>query len=711
MFQGKTVGVVVPCHNEETQIGTVIETMPACVDRIIIVDDVSSDRTVDVVGSYAAKDPGRIRLVRHPKNGGVGAAIVTGYKAAVEERIDMTAVMAGDAQMDPDDLPSLLAPVAAGDVDYAKGNRLFTGDAWNAIPRTRYLGNSALSLMTKVASGYWHVADSQTGYCVANLHALETIDLDALYPRYGFPNDMLVQLNIYDFRVRDVPIKPIYDVGEKSGIKALPRDPDPVVASAPPFLVSHVPEVRDSRHPPPGPVLRHRAGIHSGRFLLGSAARDREGAGQTAVGPDRGPLVAASHLRAPVPILRHVVRHGAQQGSEVTDASGAGPLRVVSVTTSYPRGESDHAGHFVHSLARELVVLGCEVTVLAPHAPGLPLEEVRDGVRVRRFRYAPDFLERVAYGDGIPSNLRRDPLAVLALPAFALGLRRAVRELAHDADVVHVNWAPTAALAGRALAGMRVALTLHGSDTTLARSGRVWRGLLRRGVARATRVIAVSAEQVDFLRSESLWSGPVDVIPAGVSAALPDRSRPKRDPETPFTFLFTGRMLESKGVRELLDAFAALLSAGRDARLVFTLGGPEEASLRERAAAAGVLDRIAFHGAVSPERALELIACADCSVLPSWGEGSPVSVVEALALGTPVIGTRVGAMPELLGEDGLLVGPRDPAALLTAMARALDDSALLARLSALGRERVRRRYTWPAVAAATLRVLTEAARE
>jgi glycosyltransferase involved in cell wall biosynthesis len=219
MFQGKTVGVVVPCHNEETQIGTVIETMPDYVDRIIIVDDVSDDRTVEVVEGYIPRYPGKIRLIRHEKNGGVGAAIVTGYKAAVEEKIDMTAVMAGDAQMDPDDLPALLEPVAAGEVDYSKGNRLFTGDAWNAIPKVRYLGNSALSLMTKVASGYWHVADSQTGYCVANLKALSTIDLDALYPRYGFPNDMLVQLNIYDFVVRDVPIQPVYGVGEKSGIK------------------------------------------------------------------------------------------------------------------------------------------------------------------------------------------------------------------------------------------------------------------------------------------------------------------------------------------------------------------------------------------------------------------------------------------------------------------------------------------------------------
>lgn len=219
MYENKTVAVVVPCHNEEDLIGRVIETMPEYVDRILVVDDVSSDGTREVVRGHVERMPARVRLIEHERNGGVGAAIVTGYKAALEERIELTAVMAGDAQMDPDDLPLLLAPVAAGEVDYAKGNRLFTGRAWDIIPKHRYLGNSALSLMTKVASGYWHVADSQTGYTVIGLRALETIDLGRLYERYGFPNDVLVSLNVFDFRVRDVPIRPVYGVGERSGIR------------------------------------------------------------------------------------------------------------------------------------------------------------------------------------------------------------------------------------------------------------------------------------------------------------------------------------------------------------------------------------------------------------------------------------------------------------------------------------------------------------
>ena len=150
---------------------------------------------------------------------GVGAAIVTGYKRALAERIDVTAVMAGDNQMDPEELESILGPVLAGEVDYAKANRLITGDAWEVIPRNRYLGNAVLSLLTKIASGYWHVADSQAGYTAISLPTLERLDLDRVYTRYGFPNDLLVHLNVINASVRDVPSRPIYNVGERSGIK------------------------------------------------------------------------------------------------------------------------------------------------------------------------------------------------------------------------------------------------------------------------------------------------------------------------------------------------------------------------------------------------------------------------------------------------------------------------------------------------------------
>ncbi|RKX58161.1 MAG: glycosyltransferase family 2 protein [Thermodesulfobacteriota bacterium] len=218
MYQGKSIVVVVPAYNEETQIGKVIETMPDFVDKIVVVDDKSSDNTVKIVEEYKKKDD-RIVLICHENNQGVGGAIATGYKWARDHDFDIAVVMAGDGQMDPNDLPAILDPVVKGEADYSKGNRLFTGEAYKKIPKVRYFGNAILSLLTKIASGYWHIADSQSGYTAINKKALHTIDWDKMYKRYGQPNDLLVRLNVYNFRVKDVPVKPVYNIGEKSGIK------------------------------------------------------------------------------------------------------------------------------------------------------------------------------------------------------------------------------------------------------------------------------------------------------------------------------------------------------------------------------------------------------------------------------------------------------------------------------------------------------------
>jgi glycosyltransferase involved in cell wall biosynthesis len=222
VLEGKTVAVVVPAYDEEALVGSTVAGIPAFVDRIIVVDDGSRDATAE----RASVGDGRVEVMSHERNQGVGAAIVTGYKRAIAEEIDVTCVMAADGQMDPDDLETLVRAVASGECDYAKANRLFTGQAWQLIPRTRYLGNAMLSFLTKIASGYWHVADSQSGYTAVNLETLKLLDLDHIYRRYGFPNDLLVHLNVWNRRVRDYPSRPIYGVGERSGIrlrKVVPR--------------------------------------------------------------------------------------------------------------------------------------------------------------------------------------------------------------------------------------------------------------------------------------------------------------------------------------------------------------------------------------------------------------------------------------------------------------------------------------------------------
>lgn len=270
MLNNKTIAVVIPCYNEETQISMVIDSMPDFVDRIIVIDDVSKDNTIKVVLEYLKKgnvsplkltsnlkrtilptiynqadievhqknieetkkftpikilnenpNEEKIILIKHMKNGGVGAAVATGYKWCKDHDIDCAVVMNGDGQMDPNELESICNPVINENIDYVKGNRLIHKSAWVIIPRVRFLGNSVLSILTKIVSGYWGVSDTQSGYTAMSNYALNSIPLYNIYKRYGMPNDILVKLNIAFCTIREVKIKPVYGVGEQSKLSVI----------------------------------------------------------------------------------------------------------------------------------------------------------------------------------------------------------------------------------------------------------------------------------------------------------------------------------------------------------------------------------------------------------------------------------------------------------------------------------------------------------
>jgi glycosyltransferase involved in cell wall biosynthesis len=218
VYKDKKICVVVPTHNEGSQIAGVIETMPEYVDAVVVVDDASIDDTVRVVKEC---QQGRedLFLIEHQRNQGCGGAVITGYAWAAERDFDVVVRMDGDGQMNPDDLTSLIDPVATGAVDFAKGNRFFSGKAYEVMPKLRFLGTAFLSLLTKIVSGYWHLSDFQSGYVAISRKALKTVDWQKMYKRYGQPNDQLILLNVYNFKVKDVPVDPVYHVGEVSGIK------------------------------------------------------------------------------------------------------------------------------------------------------------------------------------------------------------------------------------------------------------------------------------------------------------------------------------------------------------------------------------------------------------------------------------------------------------------------------------------------------------
>jgi len=217
MYKNNKISVVVPAYNEEKLISKTVKSVPDFVDKIIVIDDASKDNTSKVV-KEEIKSNDKILLINHEKNQGVGGGIASGYKWSRDNDIDIAVVMGGDAQMNPEDLPNLLDAIIEKGGDFAKGNRLLAPDVHTVMPKFRLFASQVLSLLTKIASGYWHVLDPQCGYTAINKKGLDRIDWDKSYKRYGQPNDLLVRLNVANMIVKDVDIKPVYHIGEKSGI-------------------------------------------------------------------------------------------------------------------------------------------------------------------------------------------------------------------------------------------------------------------------------------------------------------------------------------------------------------------------------------------------------------------------------------------------------------------------------------------------------------
>ncbi len=218
MYKQHKIGVVVPAYNEELLILETLGGMPDYVDRIFVVNDASTDRTLELLRQRAEDDP-RVRIINHETNKGLGQSLIDGYVASRESDIDIdiTAVMAGDNQMHPDDLPNLLDPIIKDGYDYVKGNRLLHRDV-GSMPRYRFFGNAGLTILTKFATGYYSLMDPQCGYTAIRNTALRAIPIEHMTKGYGYNADILCMLNIQRFRVTDVEVRPVYD-REKSKIK------------------------------------------------------------------------------------------------------------------------------------------------------------------------------------------------------------------------------------------------------------------------------------------------------------------------------------------------------------------------------------------------------------------------------------------------------------------------------------------------------------
>jgi glycosyltransferase involved in cell wall biosynthesis len=384
------------------------------------------------------------------------------------------------------------------------------------------------------------------------------------------------------------------------------------------------------------------------------------------------------------------------------DAPERPPLLVL--TSTYPRGRRDNVPSFVHDLCRRLSP-AFRVVVLAPHSPGAAETESLDGVTIVRFRYAPERLERLAYGGGMLANLRRSPAGWLLVPFFLVSQYRLASRLIRQNQIrmVHGHWLlpqgiVAAMLVIRYRSQLRVLLTAHGSDMLRLDSGLAAR-LRRWVIGHATAVTVVSEGMKRRADLENPGSVPTHVMPMGTD--LTDAFRPdantRRDTAR---LLFVGRLSPEKGVNHLISALPAVCARYPRARLAITGSGPEERMLRELAARLGVADRIDFLGFVSRDRLPELYCKATMLILPSLSEGFGLVLVEALGCECPIVASDLPGTREIVqpGETGHLVPAGDVAALSEAIMEILGNPDQARAAARLGRSRCLEKFDWTSVA-------------
>lgn len=372
-------------------------------------------------------------------------------------------------------------------------------------------------------------------------------------------------------------------------------------------------------------------------------------------------------------------------------------LRILTLTHNYPRFVGDAAGAFVARIAEGAAARGHTVEVIAPHAPGAAEDERAAGLRVRRFRYGPELLERVAYTGDLHGRTLMSPLAALGFPGFVTAFGRAVRSAVRQfsPDVIHAHWwMPSGWFASRT--GVPYLITCHGSDVRLLERGRLVRAIALPVFQRAAGVTAVSkflAQEIQ--RTLPPLQGRVQVapMPVDVSSFLEGARTPRVFPPR---LLYAGNLVPSKGVDVLLRAVAELSRRGVACELKILGEGPARSGLEALAREIGIGSILKWAPFVPQARMAGEYGASTVTVLPSRGhaEGLGLTLVEALLAGSAVVGTTAGGIPEVVVHEatGLIARDGDPDDLADQVQRLLSDAPLRERLTGAGKELVLRTF-------------------
>ena len=392
---------------------------------------------------------------------------------------------------------------------------------------------------------------------------------------------------------------------------------------------------------------------------------------------------------------------------------GAGGVEVCMLTTGFPRYRGDLFGSFIFDLALGLVRRGHRVQIITPHARDLPTRELVDGVSVRRFRYAvPSGLQRLAYGGGIPSNLKSSLWARVLVPVFLAAFVLRALQAVRGCQVVHCHWTICGLIGYLATRLWRrpVVLSVRGSDVHVFSDGlmgrfsrRIWRWM--------DQIIAVSEDLAKQLEERGIPRSKIRVVYNGVDDEFKPRDRDHCRsnlglPSPRFIALFVGLLAHVKGIEILLQAVETVEDA--DLLCVLVGDGPLRERLEQQAG-----DKVLFVGQRPREEIADWLNAADVLVLPSFSEGRPNVVLEAMACAKPVIASRVGGVPELVeeGVTGRLIAAGSSAELAAALRDLMADRSALKEMGRAARSRVENAgWTWDASAQTTAQIYAELAR-
>lgn len=369
-------------------------------------------------------------------------------------------------------------------------------------------------------------------------------------------------------------------------------------------------------------------------------------------------------------------------------------MRVLVVTSSYPRFAGDTAGIFIHEQARQLVLAGLSVTVIAPFAPGAHPTETYDGVVIRRFRYwYSDRQHAVAYGDGLIENIRRSWLSKVQAPFFIMAFVLSVIRWASQSDIVHAHWWPAAAVAllARMWQHRPIVMTLHGTDVQFAVSHPLLRRIARWVVRRVDHVISVSPRLIQQAQRDISSIASATVIPDMVPElpALFDVSH-----EYPQTgaVLWVGRLIPVKNIPWLIESIRPFLNQHPTAHLTLVGDGNEYQRIVRLIVQYGLSRRVTLQGSVPHQNLRSYFQHADIVVLPSQQEGFGVSAVEGMASARPVVVTRTCGMADMIHdkETGMVISSQAGNELVAALEYLCADYSRAQAIGQWARDVIRR---------------------